>query len=102
MLFVAVCVFFAGKRRELSWLVLCASFCCGCGLFSFLYFYYYYIIRIIITEISNGARWYVRMRDVYLSSAVFVLMAITHSSPQDFRTVHCEAKREKISQHYNT
>jgi len=25
----------------------------------------------------------------YLSKAVFVLMAITHSSPQDFNTVHC-------------
>lgn len=26
----------------------------------------------------------------YLSKAVFVLMAITHSSPQDFNTVHCK------------
>jgi len=26
--------------------------------------------------------------EVYLSAAVFVLIAITHSSPQDFKTVH--------------
>lgn len=31
---------------------------------------------------------------VYLSRAVFAFTAITHSSPQDFRTVHW--KQEKI------
>lgn len=33
----------------------------------------------------------------YLSRAVLVLMAITHSSPQDFKTVHCEQNKRKVN-----
>lgn len=36
---------------------------------------------------KQRARWRM-LACVYLSRAVFVLMAITHSSPHDFKTVH--------------
>lgn len=59
--------------------------------------FYIYVIVFLIVKKNYKFRYNpINAELVYLSRAVFALTAITHSSPQDFSTVHWN----KIIQHF--
>lgn len=49
---------------------------------------FYIYVRLLIVKKLYACYIPINAELVYLSRAVFALTAITHSSPQDFNTVH--------------